>query len=376
MSKPAATVLSGGGARGAYQAGAIRGLYEICASLNDFSVFQTICGVSAGSINAYHLAAGIGNLDQTTLSLCDLWTGLTADQVFRTDYASITRNAFKLVRTISLSQFQKSESPRRVGLLNTDPLRDLIGSGGGPRKIEANLNSGELNALVVTATDYSTSFSVSFIQSKKPYQDWVSDNRLSQSVQITDDHIMASSSIPVFFPPIEVGERFYGDGSLRNSAPLSPAIHLGAEKIFVIGVRNWANVTLETAKKLNPSLGRVISVLINSIFLDSIESDLERVELINQSILNLQGSGIEQHLKPIETFYIHPSKNLAELAQERSEDLPKIIKYLFDGLGTNEESAELLSYFLFDSDYCSQLVELGHKDTMDQKARIQEFLKR
>jgi NTE family protein len=374
MSKKSAIVMSGGGARGAYQAGCVRGLYEICEQLGDFSVFRTLCGVSAGSINAYHLAAGTHKLDRATQNLCNTWRRLTADQVFRTDYSSITRNAFKLVRTLSLAGFSSQQSGRIVALLNTNPLRELIAAGGGNAGIRKNLQNGVLDALTVTATDYSTSFSVSFVHTAGEFEDWVSDNRVSIQTEINDEHIMASSAIPVFFPPAQISGRYYGDGSLRNSAPLSPAIHLGAEKVFVIGVRNWANVTLESSQKLHPSLGRVMSVLINSIFVDSIESDLERVRLINQSVTSIRQARGHSPLKPIETFYVHPSKDPAELARQRADDLPTIIKFLFEGLGTPEESAELLSYFLFDSNYCSQLVDLGLKDTLDQKERIIQFL--
>ncbi|NQZ00713.1 MAG: patatin-like phospholipase family protein [Bdellovibrionales bacterium] len=374
MAKKSALVMSGGGARGAYQAGCVRGLYEICEELGDFSIFRTLCGVSAGSINAYHLAAGTHKLDQSTQLLCNTWRKLTAEQVFRTDYSSITRNAFKLMRTLSLSGFSSRQAGRIVALLNTNPLRELISAGGGTAGIRKNLQNGVLEALSVTATDYSTSFSVSFVHTAQAFKDWASDNRVSVQTEISDEHIMASSAIPVFFPPALISGRYYGDGSLRNSAPLSPAIHLGAEKVFVIGVRNWANVSLESSRKLHPSLGRIVSVLINSIFVDSIESDLERVQLINQSVEAIKNANGNTSLRPIETFYVHPSQDPAELAMERADDLPKIIKFLFEGLGTPEESAELLSYFLFDSTYCAQLVELGRKDTLDQKERIVQFL--
>lgn len=370
-----ATVLSGGGARGAYQAGVMRALFEICQEQEHLELFRTLCGVSAGAINACSLASKAEDLDSATLHLCNTWRNLEADQVFRTDYTSVTRNALKVVRNLGFGPISKKTVSKSIGLLNTQPLSHLIDANIEFDRIQPNLDAGRVRAISATATDYSTALSVTFMQTGLDIEDWVSDNRLSQRAQLSTEHIMASSAIPVFFPPVEVGGRYFGDGSLRNSAPLSPAIHFGADRILVVGVRNWGRVTLESKNKLNPSLGRVISVLINAIFLDSVESDLERLELINRNIAELKRSGVETELKPIETLYIHPSMDLAELASQHQDRLPAIIRYLFDGLGSAEESAELLSYLLFDSAYCSQLVELGIEDTYQQKARIEIFLK-
>lgn len=369
-----ATVMSAGGARGAYQAGVMRALYEICQSHGNMELFRTMCGVSAGAINACSLASRAEDLDSATLHLCNTWRNLDADQVFRTDYTSVTRNALKVVRNLGFGPISKKTVSKSIGLLNTQPLSQLIEDNIEFDRIQPNLDAGRIRAITATATDYTTALSVTFLQSGIDIDDWVSDNRLSRHTQLSTEHIMASSAIPVFFPPVNVDGRYYGDGSLRNSAPLSPAIHLGADRILVVGVRNWGQVTLESREKLNPSLGRVISVLINAIFLDSVESDLERLELINHYISELKRTGLETELKPIETLYIHPSMDLAELASKHQERLPAIIRYLFDGLGSPEESAELLSYLLFDSAYCTQLVELGIEDTYQQKTRIERFL--
>lgn len=369
-----ATVLSGGGARGAYQAGVMRALFEICQEQGHFELFRTLCGVSAGAINACSLASKADDLDTATIQLCNTWRTLEADHVFRTDYTSVTRNALKVVRNLGFGPMSKTSVNKSIGLLNTQPLSHLISSNIEFDRIQSQLDTGKIRAVTATATDYSTSLSVTFLQSGIDVDDWVSDNRLSQKVKMSTQHIMASSAIPIFFPPVEVAGRYFGDGSIRNSAPLSPAIHLGADRILVVGVRNWGRVTLESRKKMNPSMGRVISVLINAIFLDSVESDLERLALINANIAELKKSGVKTELKPIETIYIHPSKDLAELASQYQDKLPTIIRYLFEGLGSAAESAELLSYLLFDSSYCSQLVELGIQDTYQQKTRIEKFL--
>ncbi len=369
-----ATVLSGGGARGAYQAGVMRALYEISHELDNYALFKNLCGVSAGAINACSLASRADDLDQATKQLCDTWSHLQADQVFRTDYTSVTRNAMKLVRNLGFGPLAQQSANKSIGLLNTQPLLELIQNSIDFDRIQPNLDAGRIKTLTTTATDYATALSITFVQTNEDYEEWTSDNRLSQKTPLRPEHIMASSAIPIFFPPVNVMGRYFGDGSLRNTAPLSPAIHLGATHILVAGVRNWGQVTLESKAKMNPSMGRVLSVLINAVFLDSIESDLERLQLINSSIRQLEKAGLKSELKPIRTLYIHPSKDLAEMAAKRSDELPRVIRYLFAGLGSTEESSELLSYLLFEPEYCSQLVQLGLADTHQQKARIQDFL--
>lgn len=369
-----ATVLSGGGARGAYQAGVMRALYEISREADNFSLFQNLCGVSAGAINACSLASRADDLDEATEKLCHTWSHLQADQVFRTDYTSVTRNAMKLVRNLGFGPIAQQSANKSIGLLNTQPLMELVQKNIEFDRIQPNLDAGRIKTLTVTATDYATALSITFVQTNLSYEEWVSDNRLSQKSKMEPEHIMASSAIPIFFPPVHVKGRYFGDGSLRNTAPLSPAIHLGANFILVAGVRNWGQVTLESKQKMNPSMGRVLSVLINAVFLDSIESDLERLKLINTSIAQMKKAGIETELKPIHALYIHPSQDLAEMAAARRDDLPRIIRYLFAGLGSAEESSELLSYLLFEPEYCSQLVQLGKQDTFQQKSQILDFL--
>lgn len=369
-----ASVLSGGGARGAYQAGVMRGLYEISHEINDLSLFANLCGVSAGAINVAYLASRADDLDTGTMQLCEIWRNLTAEHVFRTDYSSVTRNAFKLVRSVSLGGLSQKLRPSTIGLLNTKPLEDLLDTHVDFAKIRWNLDSHNLRTVTLSATDYETAMGITFVQTNEEFIHWSSDNRLSQNATLTRDHVMASSSIPIFFPPIEVNDRFYGDGSLRNSAPLSPAIHLGAEKIFVVGVRAWSHAKYGEPVRMEPSLGRVLSVLMNAIFLDSVESDLERLRLLNESIEQMHKANVQTPLKQVRTFYIHPSKDLAEVAHDQRDDLPAIIRFLFEGLGSPEESAELLSYLLFEPKYCSTLVELGYLDTLQQKAKILEFM--
>ena len=374
MQRKMALVLSGGGARGAFQAGVIRALYELSQEAGHFDVFRTLCGVSAGSINAAFLASQADDLDGATARLCELWRKLQAEDVFRTDYSSVTRNALKLMRGVSFGGISEKLRTPSMGLLNTDPLRTTLSEILSFAKVGEHLLNDRLDAISISATDYSTSVGVSFVQGGKGHNAWKSANRTSLFSTLTVDHIMASSAIPLFFPPIFVDGRAYGDGCLRNTAPLSPAVHLGAEKLIVIGVRRTREIDLSTSTNLAPSLGRILSVLINAIFMDAVEVDIERLHIINQTISQLQHAGLPSPYRPVEALYICPSEGLSDIAQSRNHDLPKIIRFLLAGLGTPEEAAEILSYLLFEPGYCGSLVDLGYKDTMSRRAEIVSFL--
>lgn len=376
--KRTAIVLSGGGARGAFQAGALRGLYELAEEAQRLDIFKNIFGVSAGAINATFLASQIDELGPATQELCDLWRSLEAESVFNTDYSSVTKNALKLVRGVSLGGFSQRLRPISVGLLNTDPLRDLLNRRLPLQRIKDNLKHGLLESVAISATDYSTSVGVTFVQSSPSKPTWKSSNRVSVNVDdLTTEHVMASSAIPIFFPPVTVDQRHYGDGCLRNTAPLSPAIHLGADELIVVGVRRTHDTEnlLREGPLLEASLGRVISVLINAIFMDAVELDLERLRIINESAAQIAKMGGRSPLKTIQTLYLHPSEGLSDIACARADDLPRIIKFLLQGLGTAEEASELLSYLLFEPGYCGALVDLGYKDTMSRRDQILSFLK-
>lgn len=374
MKRRMALVLSGGGARGAFQAGVLRALYEISRDANNLDAFRTLSGVSAGSINTTYLASMADDLDGATARLADVWRHLEAEEVFKTDYSSVTKNALKLVRGVSLGGLSDKLRAVSVGLLNTEPLRNMLANLIPFSKIQEQLDNNRLDAISITATDYSTSVGVSFYQTRLGIKPWQSANRTSFNAALSTEHVMASSAIPLFFPPIVVDGRPFGDGCLRNTAPLSPAVHLGAEKMIVIGVRRWRDIDLSTAPVLQPSLGRVLSVLINAIFMDAVEVDLERLRIINQTVLQLERAGLKSPYKPIEALYICPSEGLSDIAQARGNDLPKVIRFLMAGLGTAEEAAEILSYLLFEPAYCGALVDLGYKDTMSRKVEIQNFI--
>lgn len=367
-----AIILSGGGARGAYQAGSLRALYEICRETGNFFPFRNLVGVSAGAINAAFLAANAHDLDAATANMCQLWRELTTPKVFRTDYVTVGRTAMRLMRGLTLGGFSDKLRPPKLGLLNVVPLKELLQKAIDFDRIPDHINAGNLNSLCITATDYSTSLGVTFFQGNPKLSEWKRVHRLGVRTEIGIDHVMASASIPLFFPPWQVGKRYFGDGCLRNTAPLSPARRIGARKLLVIGVRKMKDETLLDANIVKPSLGRVISVVINAIFMDAVEVDIERVKIINE---NLELSASNDKFKKIEIVYLQPSQAPSELAETRIEGLPPILRFLISGLGSAHESSEILSYLTFDPLYLNSLVDLGYYDMMKQKENLTQFLK-
>jgi NTE family protein len=354
-----ALILSGGGARGAYQAGALRAIYEICKERGNFGLFRNLIGVSAGAINAAYLAGEADNLDSATEKMCSMWRNLTTEEVFRTDYVTVGRTAWRLARGVSLGGFSPALRPTKVGLLNVEPLRDLLSKEIHFDRIPEHIKSGKLNSLCITATDYSTAVGVTFFMGDQKLKEWKRVQRVGIREPIGIDHVMASASIPIFFPPWKIGNRHFGDGCLRNTAPLSPARKIGASKLLVIGVRKMSDLSLTDDNIIKPTLGRVLSVVINAIFMDAIEVDIERMRVINET---LQLVSKDSGMRNIEIAHIHV------------KGLPPILRFLLTGLGSPKESAEILSYLTFDPLYLNALVDLGYSDTIKQKENLIQML--
>ncbi|MCB0356436.1 MAG: patatin-like phospholipase family protein [Bdellovibrionales bacterium] len=362
-SKKTALVLSGGGSRGAYQAGALKGLAKICEDCQQKLPMDILSGASAGAINASFLASYIHEDTKAADKLCELWTQLSTSDIFEMRTFSITKRALKLARGVSLGGLDDYFRSGPFSLLDTNPLRELINKKIDFSQLKKNIEDNKISALAITATDYSTSKGITFVHSHKPQTMWASAYRKSVMDVISADHIMASSAIPFFFMPSKVDDVYYGDGCLRNTAPLSPSINLGADKLFVIGVRN--DNDFNEKNKMEPTLARVMSVVTNAVFLDAIESDIERLHLFNNSRSDV--------LRHIDSFYLCPSEDLALIAKENMESLPKLFKFLIRGLGSDEESAELVSYLIFERSYTEKLVELGYKDVLARRYEILDF---
>ena len=366
-------VLTGGGARGAYQAGVLHGIADICDTLKIANPFNIISGCSAGSINAAYIAANCHRMKQGASELAAFWSQLKTKEIFRTDVFSLGSIGSKIITDVALGGIRKKKKAR--SLLNTNPLKDLVGKYVQFPQIRENIESGVLGALTVTATEYMSSENISFVMAKTEACSWRRARRKSVFSEITLNHIMASTAIPLFFPAYDIDGHFYGDGCLRNQAPLSPAIHMGATRLLIIGVKKETPDDQHLRKVMQPSLGRVISVLMNAILMDNIEYDIERLSRINATIdaVPLENRS-KIPLRKIEYLHIRPSVDLGKLASEKFDLLPETIKYLVSGVGTRNEASELISYLMFESEYCHELSKIGYDDAMGQMDKILDFL--
>ncbi len=371
-------VLSGGGARGAYQAGVVSAISEIAQSVRVQRPFQIFSGVSAGAINSTFLAAGSDNFHQTTKKLTDMWSTLSSEKVFYTDAGSLGKIGLKWMGDLSLGGLMGT-SPGKA-LLDTAPLKDLLIDNLNFSQIQENIDKGFLRAVAVSAMEYQTSNTITFVQGEKDVPSWTRSRRQSELAQIKAEHVMASSAIPLLFPPIQIQNRYFGDGCVRNMAPCSPAIHLGADKLIVIGVRRLSEVAIAQSLKnsnsnVPPSAAKVFNVLLNSVLLDGVELDIERMNRINEFVSHVPKKSLDQlSFKPVDLVWIHPSQDIGAIAYQKASSLPRLVRYLLKGLGPLEDAAEIISYLSFDPEFCSILIDMGYEDGMASKEEIIRIL--
>jgi NTE family protein len=370
-----ALVMSGGGARGAYQAGVLAGLVELGLVADDAPLpFGVLVGSSAGAINAASLAASAGRSAEGIAQLVRAWSGVEASQVFRTDLRSLGGIGVRWARDLSLGGLTGNVSPK--ALLDTEPLRDTLEGWIPFQQIPPNLASGHLRALVLTATDLHTATGVIFVQDGTDRPLWQQARRRVERAQIGIDHVMASSAIPLLFPPVPLEDRWFGDGSIRNTAPLSPAIHLGATRILAIGVRE-PRPDVEARRHPGappaPSIAEIAGVLLDAVMLDAIEVDVEHSARVNDSVLRCTRSLPGQPFRWLDVLSIHPSEDIGAIARELSRRVPRVVRYLMRGLGSEEAITELTSFLLFDPVFCGRLVELGRADVKASRDEIESF---
>ncbi len=368
-------VLSGGGARAAYQVGALQGLVEVLKSR--FLPFKVFTGVSAGAINAVSLASGTRHFANTVENLTKTWRELTIDKVFRTDTMGLLRTSSNWIKDLGGGGILgKSKSTH---LLDTSPLAKLLAEKIEFKNLRHHIKRGKVRGVSITATNYLTGTAISFFEGADDIEPWVRSTRMGLRQELTHAHIVASSAIPIFFPPIKIGDVFYGDGCVRLSAPLSPAIHLGADKIVAIGIRYFRS--LEQTVFLNQTLTRkeismsdIAGVLLNAVFLDSLDSDLERLNRINETLALLGNVPVPHKLRPIPVLALRPSRDLGSLASDQYDQFPKMLRFMLKGIGASSKSGwDLLSYLAFEPGYVHRLMELGYEDVLRQKTRIEEF---
>jgi NTE family protein len=370
-----ALMLGGGGARGAYQAGVLRGIARRHPSLR----IPILTGISAGAVNTTFLAAQAAPLPEATEQLVRLWLSLTPDQVYDVQAWPLLRNVARWGMRLVGGGMDRKEPTR--GFLDTSPLRQFLQRAlphdehGALPGIQHNIRTGRLDAVGLSATSYTTGQSVTWVQGRDVTL-WQRPQRRSELASISVEHVMASSSLPMLFPAVRVGPEWYGDGGVRLTAPLSPALHLGATRILTVATR-YQRSREEADRPLTagyPPPAQVLSVLYNSIFLDLIDEDIMRLERLNRLIDELPHEDREG-MRLVEILVLRPSRDLGKLAGEFEPKLPRAFRYLTRGLGTRRTSSpDILSLLMFQADYLRRLVELGEGDVEANKDRIDAFL--
>jgi NTE family protein len=364
-------VLPGGGARAAYQVGVLRALADLLPprSANPFPV---IAGTSAGAINATEIAIHAERFRIATVNLERVWRNFQVGQVFRSDIASMFRGGMHWFLAM-ISGGWLLPPPRSV--FDNHPLRELLQVNFDFAGIERSLNAGHLRALTIAAAGYSSSRSVSFFEATEDCEAWHRMRRSGERTKITLDHLMASVAVPFLFPPVMMGEEFFGDGSMRQATPFSSAIHLGAEKLLVIGTRN--DVRLERRQTpRSPSFGQIFGYMLDALFSDGLYSDLERLNQIND-LLRHTGPVRTTHgvLKPVDLLLIMPSRDLSSIARAHAGDLPRTLRVLLRTMGAmNPAGGELMSYLMFQGSFTRELIALGYQDAMNRSHEILAFL--
>lgn len=366
-------VLSGGGARGAYQVGVLSAVAKILKKHSfDSSPIAIFSGVSAGAINASFLAGHSDDFFAATEKLVDLWSKLESTNVFHSDAMNLGKIGLSWMKELPFGAF--TGTTPGLALLDTSPLRDLISSNLDFQRIQKCIDGGHMDALVLTSVDYHTSNSISFIQGREGLPRWNKSRRRAETATISVDHVMASSAIPMLFPPTRVDDRWFGDGCVRNSHPCAPSIYLGAERLLVIGVRRQT-LTADDVRALTsdraPSVGRVVNLLLNAVLLDGIELDVERLARVNEFVRRVpEEFHSKLNYRPINYAMVSPSADIGKIALGKSNRLPRMIRYLLKGLGNLEDASEIISYLLFDPQFCAQLIEIGIEDGMRQEEEI------
>ena len=369
-----ALVMSGGGARAAYQVGMLRWLVRRYPDLR----VPILTGVSAGALNAAFLATHLQDLRDSVEQLVHLWSHLTAEQVFRVDTGSLARNMLRL--GLKLVSGGALAAPRAHAAVDTKPLWSLLERVLGARDgelpgIEANIGRGALKAVAITASSYTTGQSITWVQGCGIGQ-WERAHRRSINVKLGVRHVMASAALPIFFPAIEVGGQWFGDGGIRLSAPLSPAVHLGADRILAISTR-YARSRAEADQPAvvgYPPPAQIVGALFNAVFLDLFDADALAMERMNRLIETLP-SEQRRDYRRVRLMVLRPSQDLGKLANQYEARLPGAFRFMTRGLGTREtRSNDLLSLLMFQPDYLSRLIEIGEADAEARRDEIDDLL--
>ncbi len=376
MSPAAGTglVLPGGGARAAYQVGALRAIARLLPK-GPTQPFQVICGTSAGAINAAMLATRANSFRCGVARLLRLWRRINVMDIYRTDVGTLARHGALLLATL----LGGSHGPRRTAsLLDNAPLGELLRRDIDFQRIAAHIDAGHLRALGISATSYGSGHAVTFYEGAAEIAPWQRVRRRGERCRVDAGHLMASTAIPLVFPAARIGADYYMDGSVRQIAPLAPALHLGATRIVVVAVGQFGGQPVAPGPLCYPSLGQTAGHALSSIFLDNLAADLERLHKINRLVglappasLDLPGIGVRR----VDVLVLLPRRDLGAMALAYAHRLPRAVHYLLRGQRSMRGTGvNLLSYLLFDRDYCRALIREGFADAMARRDELVAFI--
>ena len=380
-------ILTGGGARAAYQVGVLAAIAQLKRDAGvTANPFPIISGTSAGAINASTLACHADDFDGAVDGLLHLWQGLHVENIYRADAFEAVKSGARWLSMISLGwAIARWTRSRPRSLLDNTPLRELLGRYLDMDRIEAMLGGGHLRALALTGSSYSSGQHVTFFQTHHHVVPWLREQRMAVQARLTLGHLMASSAIPFIFPAeslaLEGIAEWFGDGSMRQSAPISPAVHLGAERVLVIGagrMKEPEGRRVDTADT-HPSMAQIAGHALSNIFLDALAVDVERLRRINRTLALLpREARAATALRSIELLVIAPSRRLDDLAGEHQASLPSSVRAMLrafgvSGKGKTTSGSALVSYLLFEPSFVNELINLGMSDTLAKRAEVQRF---
>jgi len=371
-------VLSGGGARAGYQVGVLRALVSILDGHK--TPFNILAGLSAGAINCTALAIRAHDFPAAVEHLHDTWRELQPYKVYRTDTLELMQLGARWVKDLTTGGLLGKS--RSNYLLDTQPLRTLLQSRLSTEEIPLHIAAGRLRGIAISATSYATSNNVTFFDAAPSVQPWIRGGRVSVREHLTVEHIMASSAIPMFFPPVRIRDRAFGDGGVRMTAPLSPAVHMGADRILAVGIKHKltraeTQTLLAEANGKQVSTAQIAGVLLNALFLDSLDDDMERLHRVNRTLSALPEPARQttpDALRHIPALLLSPSIDLGHLAADEYCKFPWMLRHLLRGIGaTGDYGWDLMSYLAFQPGYINRLIELGESDTLARRSEIEAF---